>query len=72
MAEGVFFSMDLEGYQISDAGDCYHASDPRWSFIQLWVQIHGPKSWDDNPWVWVVEFERVRKQSVHRLHKVGK
>jgi len=28
-------------------------------FRQLWCSINGQTSWDDNPWVWVVRFERV-------------
>ena len=28
-------------------------------FYDLWFKIHGPISWDNNPWVWVVEFEVV-------------
>jgi hypothetical protein len=28
-------------------------------FADLWEQIHGPGSWDLNPWVWCVSFKRV-------------
>ncbi len=35
------------------------AHDAIESFKQLWESIHGEGSWADNPWVWVVEFERI-------------
>lgn len=29
------------------------------SFAELWDDTNGPKSWESNPWVWVVSFRRV-------------
>jgi len=37
---------------------CYTAIG---SFITLWKSINGVDSWELNPWVWVIEFEKVEK-----------
>jgi hypothetical protein len=29
-------------------------------FRSIWMGLHGPGAWDENPWVWVVAFERVK------------
>jgi hypothetical protein len=36
--------------------------DPRWKFIELWNSINAKRGygWDVNPWVWVIEFRRVK------------
>lgn len=41
----------------------YRAAEPQLisDFRNLWVKLNGSDSWEQNPWVWVVEFERTEK-----------
>ena len=32
------------------------------NFQILWCEIHGYDSWDENPWLWVIEFEHIKEK----------
>lgn len=60
----------VERLQDISRGDCMAEGCPfpniaketnpvKW-YQELWDLINGQNSWAENPWVWVVEFERVR------------
>lgn len=50
-----YFSPTYRHYQ-DDGSRMHVALSPRFSFRTLMMHLHGPEIWDQNPWVWVVDF----------------
>lgn len=46
-------------YMEADAEAASFPDDPVGSYASLWESLHGPDSWEQNPWVWAIEFRRV-------------
>jgi hypothetical protein len=59
--EGVHFQQEqdlgVESYKLYGLSDELRTSSPKISFETLWDFINGEGSWNENPWVWVIEFK---------------
>lgn len=67
IAEGVEKIADYgnTGYKLYTEPDAaYSDIDALDSFESLWTAIKGEDSWKENPYVWVIEFERVAKPEI--------
>ncbi|MGT3190012.1 morphogenetic protein [Yersinia enterocolitica] len=56
-AEGMELTGWRPTYSDPDSGGEYET--PYDNFAELWISIYGEESWQANPWVWVIEFERM-------------
>lgn len=52
-----------EGWPGPDEQNSIRSAYPIAWYAALWDSINGPRSYDKNPWVWVVSFERVADTS---------
>jgi hypothetical protein len=51
---------DLDEWYNYTGGECdFPTYSAKESFQSLWALINGMVSWEVNPWVWVIEFERI-------------
>lgn len=70
IAEGIEVGEEMPDIVPGSKGRIYHdgitdpidgwTRNPRQAFCDLWTATNGPDSWLLNPWVWVIEFERVK------------
>lgn len=60
IAEGINGAEGRMGYvdYLKNGQATFH---PITSFQTLWQSINGEQSWNDNPWVWVLEFKQIEK-----------
>ena len=62
IAEGIIRVGDgWKDYSYKKENDAYRYRTPKQSYETLWNSINGKDAWEQNPYVFVYEFERVAK-----------
>lgn len=56
-AEGIQLGDDSMLWEPMGVHSCISAMG---AYANLWDAINGPDSWNANPWVWVIEFKRIK------------
>lgn len=61
IVEGIEYVLNDAGHPIfkNYLTEEFDIRNPSRSFMSLWASIHGPESWDANPWVWVISFRKL-------------
>ena len=58
-AEGIIDGGCLNCGEPEPCGCANPEPDATYAFAYLWQSIYGQESWNANPWVWVISFERI-------------
>ncbi|MGU7800820.1 hypothetical protein ACV2ZF_26720, partial [Escherichia coli] len=59
-AEGIIDGGCLNCGEPEPCGCANPVPDATDAFAYLWQSIYGQENWNANPWVWVIEFKRVK------------
>lgn len=64
ISEGIYMRITStppyeQKYQIPGWPNLFNTA--KQAFKSLWISINSKDSWDNNPWVWVIEYERIEK-----------
>jgi len=59
-AEGAKCACRASGREVLFPDQSQHIGSWKLHFQEIWESIHGPGSWDANPWVWCVSFQRIK------------